>query len=78
MVFALSPDGGSTYAGHSTRGFYDLRHGESFLEILRSRFDSRDLDCLDEPGACRPRRRRPLPGCCMSSPRRRHALEVGD
>jgi predicted ATPase len=51
MVFALSPDGGSTYAGHSTRGFYDLRHGESFLEILRSRFDSRDLDCLDEPAA---------------------------
>lgn len=97
MAFGLSPEGGSTYARHSTRetesdlwrwirlerspgaprwgfflraetmhGFYsyleehpgrddprfhELSHGESFLEILRTRFDSPGLYCLDEPEA---------------------------
>ena len=97
MAFGLSPEGGSTYARHSTRstesalsewirlersagaprwgfflraetmhGFYtyleehpggrdpsfhELSHGESFLEVLRTRFDSPGLYCLDEPEA---------------------------
>lgn len=29
--------------------FHELSHGEGFLEILRSRFDSPGLYCLDEP-----------------------------
>jgi predicted ATPase len=29
--------------------FHEMSHGESFLEILRSRFDSPGLYCLDEP-----------------------------
>ena len=35
-----------------TRGdprFHELSHGEGFLEVLRSRFDSPGLYCLDEP-----------------------------
>ena len=31
--------------------FHKLSHGESFLEILRTRFDSPGLYCLDEPEA---------------------------
>jgi len=31
--------------------FHELSHGESFLEILRTRFDSAGLYCLDEPEA---------------------------
>lgn len=31
--------------------FHEMSHGESFLEILRSRFDSPGLYCLDEPEA---------------------------
>ncbi len=31
--------------------FHELSHGESFLEILRTRFDSPGLYCLDEPEA---------------------------
>ena len=31
--------------------FHDMSHGESFLEILRTRFDSPGLYCLDEPEA---------------------------
>jgi predicted ATPase len=31
--------------------FHRLSHGESFLEILRTRFDSPGLYCLDEPEA---------------------------
>ncbi|HEU4512917.1 MAG TPA: AAA family ATPase [Nocardioidaceae bacterium] len=30
---------------------HELSHGESFLEVLRSRFDSPGLYCLDEPEA---------------------------
>ncbi len=29
--------------------FHELSHGESFIEILRTRFDSPGLYCLDEP-----------------------------
>jgi predicted ATPase len=29
--------------------FHELSHGEGFLEVLRSRFDSPGLYCLDEP-----------------------------
>lgn len=40
---------------HPGRGdeprFHELSHGESFLEILRTRFDSPGLYCLDEPEA---------------------------
>ena len=31
--------------------FHELSHGESFLELLNSRFDSPGLYCLDEPEA---------------------------
>jgi len=31
--------------------FHELSHGESFLEVLRTRFDSPGLYCLDEPEA---------------------------
>jgi predicted ATPase len=31
--------------------FHELSHGESFLELLRTRFDSPGLYCLDEPEA---------------------------
>lgn len=31
--------------------FHELSHGESFLEILRTRFDAPGLYCLDEPEA---------------------------
>jgi len=34
-----------------TDGFHEMSHGESFLEILRTRFDSPGLYCLDEPEA---------------------------
>jgi predicted ATPase len=40
--------------GHASRrdpDFHALSHGESFLEILRTRFDSPGLYCLDEPEA---------------------------
>ena len=31
--------------------FHELSHGESFLEVLRTRFDSAGFYCLDEPEA---------------------------
>ena len=31
--------------------FHEMSHGESFLEVLRSRFDSAGFYCLDEPEA---------------------------
>jgi predicted ATPase len=34
-----------------TDGFHEMSHGESFLEILRTRFRSPGLYCLDEPEA---------------------------
>jgi predicted ATPase len=34
-----------------TDGLHDMSHGESFLEILRTRFRSPGLYCLDEPEA---------------------------
>ncbi|MDX6301263.1 MAG: hypothetical protein QOF53_2477 [Nocardioidaceae bacterium] len=47
--------------------FHEMRHGEPFLELLRTLFDSPGLSCLDEPAAAlsfsaqidlaRPRRR---------------------
>jgi predicted ATPase len=37
-------------APHDPR-FHEMSHGESFLEILRTRFDSPGLYCLDEPEA---------------------------
>ncbi|WP_020389458.1 AAA family ATPase [Kribbella catacumbae] len=33
----------------SDPNFHELSHGEGFLEVLRSRFDSPGLYCLDEP-----------------------------
>jgi len=38
-------------AGPHDPDFHALSHGESFLELLRSRFDSPGLYCLDEPEA---------------------------
>jgi predicted ATPase len=37
--------------GREEPRFHELSHGESFLEILRTRFDSPGLYCLDEPEA---------------------------
>ena len=37
-------------ASHDPR-FHEMSHGESFLEVLRTRFDSPGLYCLDEPEA---------------------------
>lgn len=37
-------------AGRDPR-FHEMSHGEAFLEILRTRFDSPGLYCLDEPEA---------------------------
>ena len=37
--------------GRDDPRFHELSHGESFLEILRTRFDSPGLYCLDEPEA---------------------------
>ena len=45
-----------TYLAEGARGprdpdFHAMSHGESFLEVLRTRFDSPGLYCLDEPEA---------------------------
>ena len=37
-------------APHDPR-FHEMSHGESFLEVLRTRFDSSGFYCLDEPEA---------------------------
>jgi predicted ATPase len=34
-----------------TYGYHEMSHGESFLEVLRTRFGSPGLYCLDEPEA---------------------------
>lgn len=39
------------HAGPRDPQFHDLSHGESFLEVLRTRFDSPAFYCLDEPEA---------------------------
>ena len=39
------------YAGRGDPDHHDLSHGESFLELVRTRFDSPGLYCLDEPEA---------------------------
>jgi predicted ATPase len=38
-------------AHESPVDFHALSHGESFLELLRTRFDSAGFYCLDEPEA---------------------------
>ena len=38
-------------AGERDPVFHEMSHGESFLELLRTRFDSPGLYCLDEPEA---------------------------
>jgi predicted ATPase len=40
-----------SHGGPHDPDFHALSHGESFLEILRTRFDSPGLYCLDEPEA---------------------------
>ena len=39
------------YAADRDPRFHEMSHGESFLEVLRTRFDSPGLYCLDEPEA---------------------------
>ncbi|WP_310962626.1 AAA family ATPase [Nocardioides terrisoli] len=39
------------HAGPRDPEFHRMSHGESFLELLRARFDSPGLYCLDEPEA---------------------------
>jgi predicted ATPase len=39
------------HAGLRDPVFHELSHGESFLEVLRTRFDSPGFYCLDEPEA---------------------------
>ena len=36
---------------HDGPGFHEMSHGESFLEVLRTRFDGSGFYCLDEPEA---------------------------
>ena len=36
---------------HAGPSFHEMSHGESFLEVLRARFDSPGFYCLDEPEA---------------------------
>jgi predicted ATPase len=36
---------------HEGPNFHEMSHGESFLEVLRARFDSAGFYCLDEPEA---------------------------
>jgi predicted ATPase len=36
---------------HEGPSFHEMSHGESFLEVLRARFDSAGFYCLDEPEA---------------------------
>lgn len=38
-------------AGGSGPAFHEMSHGESFLEVLHTRFDSPGFYCLDEPEA---------------------------
>jgi len=40
--------------------FHEMSHGESFLALLESRFDSKGFYCLDEPMPRCPSRRRLL------------------
>jgi predicted ATPase len=37
--------------GRGDPAFHEMSHGESFLEVLRTRFDSSGFFCLDEPEA---------------------------
>ena len=37
--------------GSDEPAFHEMSHGESFLEVLRTRFDSPGFCCLDEPEA---------------------------
>jgi predicted ATPase len=39
------------HAGPRDPAFHEMSHGESFLAVLRTRFDSPGLYCLDEPEA---------------------------
>ncbi len=39
------------YSVERDPSFHELSHGEAFLEVLRTRFDSPGLYCLDEPEA---------------------------
>lgn len=39
------------YASGNDPAFHEMSHGESFLAIMRSRFDSVGFYCLDEPEA---------------------------
>ncbi|ANH37477.1 vitamin B12-transporter ATPase [Nocardioides dokdonensis FR1436] len=40
-----------SYSTRHDPRFHELSHGEAFLELLRTRFDSPGLYCLDEPEA---------------------------
>ena len=40
-----------TFSTERDPRFHEMSHGESFLELLRTRFDSPGLYCLDEPEA---------------------------
>lgn len=39
------------HGGPKDPAFHEMSHGESFLEVLRTRFDSPGFYCLDEPEA---------------------------
>lgn len=39
------------FARTADSGYHEMSHGESFLEVLRTRFDSPGFYCLDEPEA---------------------------
>ena len=47
----LEDNPGPQDAGRRDPQFHEVSHGESFLEVLRTRFDSSGFYCLDEPEA---------------------------
>ncbi|WP_395691649.1 AAA family ATPase [Nocardioides sp.] len=47
----LEDNPGPQDAGRRDPQFHEMSHGESFLEVLRTRFDSSGFYCLDEPEA---------------------------
>jgi predicted ATPase len=47
----LEDNPGPQDAGRRDPRFHEMSHGESFLEVLRTRFDSPGFYCLDEPEA---------------------------
>ena len=55
--------------GRRPERLHELSHGESFLEILRTRVNETGFYLMDEPRRCRSPRRSGWPRCCTTWPR---------